>query len=76
MTITKEQINVVTSVERRLRWSVKEKQSIMHEPYIPGMSELPEINGMGEAFVNTVKRDYVWFGDLGDAKSVMSQLPK
>jgi transposase len=38
MTITKEQIHVVTSVERRSRWSVEEKRSIIHETYILGMS--------------------------------------
>jgi len=36
----------------------------------------PESNGMAEAFVKTFKRDYVWFGDLKDAKTVMSQLPQ
>jgi transposase InsO family protein len=36
----------------------------------------PESNGMAEAFVKTIKRDYVWFGDLRDAKTVMSQLSK
>ena len=35
----------------------------------------PESNGMAEAFVKTFKRDYVVFGDLKDAPSVMSQLP-
>lgn len=34
----------------------------------------PESNGMAEAFVKTFKRDYVWFGDLKDAKTVMTQL--
>ena len=34
----------------------------------------PESNGMAEAFVKTFKRDYVWFGDLKDAKTVLSQL--
>lgn len=34
----------------------------------------PESNGMAEAFVKTFKRDYVWFGELKDAKTVMSQL--
>jgi transposase len=38
MTITKEQVHVVTSVERRRRWSAEEKQSIIQETYIPGMS--------------------------------------
>ena len=36
----------------------------------------PESNGMAEAFVKTFKRDYAWFGDLSDAKTVMSQLPQ
>ncbi len=36
----------------------------------------PESNGMAEAFVKTFKRDYVWFGNLSDAKTVMSQLPQ
>ena len=38
MTITKEQIHVVTSVERRRRWSIEEKHSIIQETYLPGMS--------------------------------------
>ena len=36
----------------------------------------PESNGIAEAFVKTFKRDYVWFGDLKDGKTVMSQLPE
>ena len=36
----------------------------------------PESNGMAEAFVKTFKRDYVMFGDLKDAQTVMSQLSK
>jgi len=35
----------------------------------------PESNGMAEAFVKTFKRDYVWFGDLSNAQTVMEQLP-
>lgn len=38
MTITKEQIHVVTSVERRRRWSIEEKRTIIQETYLPGMS--------------------------------------
>jgi putative transposase len=34
----------------------------------------PESNGMAEALVKTIKRDYVWFGDLRDAATVMGQL--
>lgn len=38
MTITKEKIEVITSVERRRRWSSEEKRSIIQESYLPGMS--------------------------------------
>jgi transposase len=38
MTITKEQVHVITSVERRRKWSVQEKRSIIEETYLPGMS--------------------------------------
>ena len=34
----------------------------------------PESNGMAEAFVKTFKRDYVWFGDLSSAETVLCQL--
>ena len=36
----------------------------------------PESNGMAEALVKTLKRDYVWYGDLSSAECVMKQLPK
>lgn len=36
----------------------------------------PESNGMAEAFVKTVKRDYVQFSDLPDANAVFLELPK
>ena len=29
---------------------------------------------MAEALVKTIKRDYVWFGDLSNAETVMGQL--
>ena len=35
----------------------------------------PESNGMAEAFVNTLKRDYVQGADLSDAETVMRLLP-
>jgi putative transposase len=35
----------------------------------------PESNGMAEAFVKTIKRDYVYVSDLSDAETVMGQLP-
>jgi putative transposase len=34
----------------------------------------PESNGVAEAFVKTFKRDYVWMGDLREARVVMEQL--
>ena len=37
--------------------------------------ESPQSNGMAESFVKTIKRDYVAFGDLSNAKTVMAQLP-
>ena len=35
----------------------------------------PESNGMAEAFVKTIKRDYAYVSDLSDAQTVMAQLP-
>ena len=35
----------------------------------------PESNGMAEALVKTIKRDYVWLGDLSCAAAVFRQLP-
>ena len=37
--------------------------------------ESPQSNGMAESFVKTIKRDYVAFGYLSDAKTVIVQLP-
>jgi transposase InsO family protein len=31
---------------------------------------------MAEAFVKTIRRDYVWMSDLPNAEAVMEQLPK
>ena len=36
----------------------------------------PQSNGMAEAFVNTIKRDYVGGADLSDAETVLRQLPE
>lgn len=36
----------------------------------------PESNGMAEAFVKTMKRDYVDGADLGSAAAVLDQLPR
>jgi len=33
------------------------------------------LDGMAEAFVKTTKRDYVYVGDLPDAKTVLDLLP-
>ena len=35
----------------------------------------PESNGMAEAFVKTLKRDYAYLNDVSDAETVMNQLP-
>ncbi len=35
----------------------------------------PESNGMAEAFVKTMKRDYAYVSDLSDAQTVMERLP-
>jgi transposase InsO family protein len=35
----------------------------------------PESNGMAEAFVNTIKRDYVGGANLSDAQTVIRQIP-
>ncbi len=35
----------------------------------------PESDGMAEAFVNTIKQDYVQGADLSDARTVLRQLP-
>ena len=37
--------------------------------------ESPQSNGMAEAFVRTLKRDYVRVSVLPDAESVLRQLP-
>jgi putative transposase len=36
----------------------------------------PEINGMAEALVKTIKRDYAAYADLQQAQQVMEQLPR
>ena len=38
--------------------------------------ESPQSNGMAEAFVRTIKRDYARFADRSDARTVMAQLPR
>ena len=38
--------------------------------------ESPQSNGMAEAMVKTLKRDYARFADLPDARSAMTQLPR
>ena len=35
----------------------------------------PESNGMAEAFVKTLKRDYCYVGDLSSARRVIKQIP-
>jgi transposase len=38
MTWSSDRVEVVTSVQRRRRWSAEEKASIVQENYAPGMS--------------------------------------
>jgi transposase len=38
MTRIKERIEVIASVERRRRWTPEEKQAVVQETYLPGMS--------------------------------------
>ena len=38
MTRSKERIEVITSVERRRKWSAEEKRAIIQETYLPGMN--------------------------------------
>ena len=39
------------------------------------MAYSPEFNGMAEAFVKTIKRDYVYVNDCVDPKAVLEMLP-
>jgi len=38
MTGSKDRIEVITSVQRRRRWSVEEKRNIVQETFLPGMN--------------------------------------
>ncbi len=38
MTSSKETIQVITSVERKRKWALSEKHSIVQETYLPGMN--------------------------------------
>jgi putative transposase len=40
------------------------------------MAYSPESNGMAEAFVKTIKRDYVYTSDCSDAEAVMKMIPE
>jgi putative transposase len=44
------------------------------EPRIPPVQN-PQSNGMAEAFVRTIKRDYVQVSPLPDARTVLESLP-
>ena len=39
------------------------------------MDYRPESNGMAEAFVKTIKRDYVYVNDCVDPEAVLEMLP-
>jgi transposase len=38
MTITKDSVHVITSVQRRRRWTAEEKRIIVQETFLPGMN--------------------------------------
>ena len=38
MTITKDNVHVITSVQRRRRWTAEEKRTIVQETFLPGMN--------------------------------------
>ena len=48
MTSSKEKIEVITSVQRRRRWSAAEKRDIVQETFLPGMnlSSIARKNGI------------------------------
>lgn len=38
MTSSKEKIEVITSIQRRRRWSTAQKRDMIHETFLPGMN--------------------------------------
>jgi len=103
-----DRVEIITSVQRRRRWTAAEKVRMVEETFEPGMTvslvarrhgscylasetrsfardigleprttpiESPQSNGMAEAFVRTIKRDYVRVSPCPDAHTVMHQLP-
>lgn len=106
MTSTSDRVEVITSVQRRRRWSASEKVRMVEETYEAGATvslvarrhgvapnqlftwrrlaaqgalttpvESPQSNGMAEAFVRTIKRDYARVSPRPDAETVVRQLP-
>jgi len=69
-------IKVITSVQRRRRWSAEEKRAIVGKVIDIYTYYSPESNGMAETFIKTFKRDYVRIHELPDAVTVMEQLPR
>src|SRR6266566_5072061 len=118
MTNSTNRVEIITSVQRRRRWTAPEKVRMVEETfeaveyrfgqvnrlpvtiewlsdngscYVAGDTrsfardigleprttplESPQSNGMAEAFVRTIKRDYVRVSPRPDAETVMRQLP-
>jgi transposase InsO family protein len=70
-------VGVITSVQRRRRWSVAETLAFAHAiRLVPCFTPVrsPESNGIAEAFVKTFKRDYVRLNPGPDAAVVMAAL--
>jgi transposase InsO family protein len=59
-------VEVITSVQRRRRWTPAEKIRPVEETMQPGIAE---------AFVKTFKRDYARLSILPDAETVIALLP-
>lgn len=76
-----------SSTDTRIQW-LSDRGSIYRSPYTIQFAKRlgliscftapnsPQSNGMAEAFVNTIKRDYVYISDCHDAKTVLKLLPK
>ena len=81
----------MTGPQRRRRWTAAEKHSIVQATYEPGATvsltrevglepsttpvQSTQSNGMAEAFVRTIKRDYVRVSPIPDVRTVMECLP-
>ena len=63
MTRTIDRVEVITSVQRRRRWSVEEKVRIVEETYLPGMSVSLVARQHGIADNQLVTWQRIWSGE-------------